>query len=82
MSEPLSADQIGVAVAAFLAAMRREFIKRNGVDVECRVPKWSEMSVEDRGVLVRSMRQALAAPYNEEALRRFREQQSSDNLAA
>ena len=69
----VTSSQIGVAIEAFLTGMRREFISRHGPEAECRVPIWSQMTKEDRGVLVRSMRSALTAAMDEDTISRFRE---------
>lgn len=54
-------DMLGRGVRAFLAQMRREHIKRHGVEAEVRVPIFEELSPPDRVLLLRSMRAALNA---------------------
>lgn len=62
-----------VAAQSFLAAMTREFYIRHPDAEACRVPTWESMSKADRAVLLRAMRSALKAAFDEKAISRFRE---------
>lgn len=57
----LTAEQIEIGVDAFLQAMRREHIKRFGIEAEVRVPNLVDLAPADRMILSRSIKAAIAA---------------------